>query len=60
MICTRRVVVTEEERLNKKEELFNMVSEPNPGVDPAFRLTRFPLDGELDFFYYLKNDLLII
>ena len=23
------------------------------GVDPAFRLMRFPLDGELDF--YLKN-----
>ena len=23
-------------------------------VDPAFRLMRFPLDGELDF--YLKND----
>ena len=23
-------------------------------VDPTFRLMRFPLDGELDF--YLKND----
>ena len=23
-------------------------------MDPAFRLMRFPLDGELDF--YLKND----
>ena len=27
-------------------------------VDPAFRLMRFPLDGELDF--YLKNDFLLI
>ena len=32
-------------------------------MDPAFRLMRFPLDGELDFylkkidFYCLKNDL---
>ena len=23
-------------------------------VDPAFRLMRFPLDGELDFFYFEK------
>ena len=32
------------------------------GVDPVFRLMRFPLDGELDFyfekwFYSLENDL---
>ena len=24
---------------------------PNLGVDPAFRLMRFPLDGELDFYF---------
>ena len=30
----------------------------NGFVDPTFRLMRFPLDGELDF-YLKKNDLLI-
>ena len=25
-------------------------------MDPAFRLMRFPLDGELDFLFYLKKN----
>ena len=36
-----------------KDTNYAMYLIPEEGVDPAFRLMRFPLDGELDF--YLKN-----
>ena len=44
-------MLTQGHRMGKD---FFFLFKKNRGVDPAFRLMRFPIDGELDF--YFEND----